>query len=1276
MKFFFILFLFFKPIFAAEKSLYDVRLQEGGKVIKTLFEETKKTLQKQKSDEKKEFKLNHLAQSPTWITLSLAHDACSLEEENGVLKDKNEHQVSPGVYESSLPTSEPIPDFSIARFDEEYPLFRIGWKLAQYWFEYLWGVSSAPFILSVFNFSPPTHNSRTDSLLDIRSLLDDEGALSPPTPPSKPQVYFTTTQKPHQSQSFDQWLWNSDFQQDSFHLLDPDHLGLQILFILLTQSSAPPENYTLLKKGNSLLLERNEFDSFLQPSFQSIRAGENQTAGHQFINPHIFLLLPIMNELIPHTVKKAFSSHDIHSLLGYWLSQLSSHQTQLDEWIETHKLKQPIEFEPPISRAQSLGFNIAFHPETVSQILQNHQHMSSALRDPAVKTYSDLLRKVHPHVATCYNHVHQEAPRQIQKDVSFIKTEWAKIKPENSELSELLSKLRSELSVKFELPHPIEEKIEIWLRELSIPSPHSAIAEILTLFLQYITDSSITSQNAAYKTPLSWFENYYSQAVVQKSWELLNERDHPLIWEEISQTPPPQQVLPSYNCGPAIDQVIDSTHPLISMIEDWASFTTLEQFFRLPIDVQIELEKRSKILQPLVQKTRRINASPLQTTCQLKSPLSSEGAEILFHHLWTRNLTLNSEENAFLKTVLSLLFSPSLSQQALPYTNKPLPPAIKVALLSQAAPLLCLQWVAGIKRIDANFEPTGWKNDLILPNILKLQDYLTTHLSPMTLFDIATELWPDDFLEQQDFIPLNLSSASISSSDHVVPLVPSASVSSIPTPPSPSVPLTKEATGVADISSGSDQEIPVFISEASPIPEGKPLAYHEKFLLKMATQVLSMVNPVDYPEEILSLILETAHNCEMILIGFSQLPWQDLSIFEKLLKSKKMKALSFAALLKTQNPYCSIAYDDTKGENKLAIHDLSFVDENVLFMMILSHFPHTTHLSFANNGIESFKPLITSLQQFQNLTTLCVHTNPVHNAGPLSSVKSLTSLTFKGTYMPIGDLGHLKTLYPGSFSKITNFSSNEPILFQNLGHGAFQNFSPPHHALCSLEHLAETAWDKTLKAKPKFNMDELLAFLAQHDVRPSVLKLLFSLHHKLPPEITASEISFIPLEATTLQNPANLKRLTISRKEPSKVSLPESFLSSLNQFSGITHLTLAGVSLKKLHPLPSLLNLTNLDVHNNQITSISGLFQGQVCKYPALTVLNLSGNSLKDNLETLNQMPLTELYLHDNQITGLPSLGNLTLTKLDIRNNCIPSSQLINHKNTKTLFFTPQQEKK
>jgi len=95
-------------------------------------------------------------------------------------------------------------------------------------------------------------------------------------------------------------------------------------------------------------------------------------------------------------------------------------------------------------------------------------------------------------------------------------------------------------------------------------------------------------------------------------------------------------------------------------------------------------------------------------------------------------------------------------------------------------------------------------------------------------------------------------------------------------------------------------------------------------------------------------------------------------------------------------------------------------------------------------------------------------------------------------------------------------------------------------------------------------------------------------------------------------------------------------LSGIEYCTNLTSLTL-GASQIDLSPLASLINLTWLDLHNNQISDVSPL-----ASLTNLAVLNLWGNRISDISPLASLTSLVGLNLRNNEISDLSPLVSLT----------------------------------
>ena len=132
-------------------------------------------------------------------------------------------------------------------------------------------------------------------------------------------------------------------------------------------------------------------------------------------------------------------------------------------------------------------------------------------------------------------------------------------------------------------------------------------------------------------------------------------------------------------------------------------------------------------------------------------------------------------------------------------------------------------------------------------------------------------------------------------------------------------------------------------------------------------------------------------------------------------------------------------------------------------------------------------------------------------------------------------------------------------------------------------------------------------------------------------------------------------------------------LTLLNSLTNLTHLDLHGRQITSIEGLSGMVNLTRLDLNDNQITSIEGLSglvgltelglgDNQITSIEGLsglvrlTTLELNGNQITSIEGLSGLVDLTELYLYGNQITSIEELSGLVgLTQLNLGANQITS---------------------
>lgn len=109
--------------------------------------------------------------------------------------------------------------------------------------------------------------------------------------------------------------------------------------------------------------------------------------------------------------------------------------------------------------------------------------------------------------------------------------------------------------------------------------------------------------------------------------------------------------------------------------------------------------------------------------------------------------------------------------------------------------------------------------------------------------------------------------------------------------------------------------------------------------------------------------------------------------------------------------------------------------------------------------------------------------------------------------------------------------------------------------------------------------------------------------------------------------------------------------TGLEKCTNLKDLVLIGTGLTSLNSLPSMQNLTFLDVsYNSQLKSVSGI----ASKFPNLTALAVSSCGISDISPVASLKGLTKLSAYENQLTDVSSLKGLTaLYELNLADNQI-----------------------
>ncbi len=438
--------------------------------------------------------------------------------------------------------------------------------------------------------------------------------------------------------------------------------------------------------------------------------------------------------------------------------------------------------------------------------------------------------------------------------------------------------------------------------------------------------------------------------------------------------------------------------------------------------------------------------------------------------------------------------------------------------------------------------------------------------------------------------------------------------------------------------------------------------------------------------------------------------WKNPKILKDLVKIEApLPCIQLVASLRGGVPFSDITITLKQSGS---FYQISGLKGNAkLISELISLFPDVTSLSLANNQLISLQPLVPSLKILPSLTSLDLRSNPIHNPGPLAELSQLTFLNIENTGIPNIGSQDLKVLMAREkqvkvenikfLERMTGFVSGYSGSLEERETDILKETSPSallellnlyikdHHAslhdlsledkdalICILERLGEDGnlWCSTLALGPQklsiIPCDNLFNMFQGFHPRRRALEILFAIKFALPHGTIPNTLSFVDSIPSMQAN-------CLTRLDVSNVCVSSQFLSSLNQFENLFHLSLTNIQLKNLNDFPKLGQLKVLNLKNNHITTLKGLHtESHDIKFPELNIFNLASNKICTDMGItylLELDKLTYLNLNINELTQMPSLGNLVrLTFLNLSYNKIPGSQLNAYKNRENFTYTPQ----
>jgi|GEM_PF-2618602 len=294
-------------------------------------------------------------------------------------------------------------------------------QILQFWFEKLFALPSDPIRIGAcgdVSFYTPKGNQKPNL-----NFYSEIYVTNPDAWEIQQNLDFVTIHRKHKGGLLNTLLNQIAAGESSFkEQLDEIAIGVRILFGFSTKECASPENFGLVKNKRKFGVKRVSSNSFLQPLFM-VREDKN----HHFIGHNIFYFLPYIDEKIPEGVKKIFIDEIFPSLflsLGTVLTHLTELQKNFNEFIlkykltEEDELKDMLETEAKLSKADVLGLTLTARTETIQEFIQNSMIIEKQLSSSEI-TYRQIWRALRPVELDCYEQVFENARKKTQTTPIF-----------------------------------------------------------------------------------------------------------------------------------------------------------------------------------------------------------------------------------------------------------------------------------------------------------------------------------------------------------------------------------------------------------------------------------------------------------------------------------------------------------------------------------------------------------------------------------------------------------------------------------------------------------------------------------------------------------------------------------------------------------------------------------------------------------------------------------------------------------------------------------------
>lgn len=468
---------------------------------------------------------------------------------------------------------------------------RIGEATAQCILATLFGLLSDPIDFNIFGSIGIYETSQEDfeALSNrMRNLRKDprlvwaNGYFNPSFVWSqKEKIYFSISQRRVTGNNLEDLIEKIFYDEGSIYQLNKDSLGMEILFGILTQSSATSRSYETVENNGTLNLNRITHNSFLHPSFD-----KQEEKKHNLIEKNILYLFPQARKPIPEEVQRNFASHNVFLLLSYWLKKIQENQDNFDNIIKEYKglreidplldeevnlKKQDDEEIKKITEGHAWGLRILFYPETIRNLTHNFSQIVSLFKRPNI-TYGKILKKLRPEVFHCYECLLNKAKKRMtpkEKKEIFLNKVISYFMPNLRKRCSEMEQYGDKPTYKDEDIKLLSQAAEQYLTEINEEN-NSSIEEWIGNIRHTLVKKFFLK---TYNCPK--MQEIFESRIMLTALRSLNSNDNPVIYENLINKvqQPDWSRIPILDGAyhPEISQMISPTHDVKSMAQDLAN---------------------------------------------------------------------------------------------------------------------------------------------------------------------------------------------------------------------------------------------------------------------------------------------------------------------------------------------------------------------------------------------------------------------------------------------------------------------------------------------------------------------------------------------------------------------------------------------------------------------------------------------------------------------------------------------------------------------------------